>query len=496
MESWLWHRDYALGVEEPDRQRRELVRLVNHWCSPKSREAGLLQGFDTLLALMQECFQAELALMAASGRPALIQEEQVRRHRDFLQQLAAWRPELPCLPTTAENVRAFMMAWLEVHFLEDGALSEVMPAQNCPEPPAPAEDGSARSRHLTAALYRLITAQAHLNQQLIQANAVLGEKLAQRGKALSDARSRLESEQQETTLLLGKVEEAQRVLIQTEKMAAIGQLAAGMSHEINNPVGYILSNFSAMEEAVERLLTLMAVYERYQPASGEGWAVLNSARAVAEYEFLPDDLRDILSESRQGLDRIKHIVQNLKDFSHVDESDWQDADLNQCVTLALNLLQDQFIGRVKVEQQLSPIRPVHCVPAQINQVLLILLNNAMQALPEGMGHLAVRTGSQSHQAWFEVEDDGRGMGLEVQHRIFEPFYTTRPVGQGTGLGLSLAWDIVVQRHGGSFDVTSEPGAGTRMRVWLPFESTAATGAAGPNPVDEAAPLSQAMEQPS
>lgn len=480
MEAWLWDREYALGMEELDRQRRELVRLISHWCSPKSREAGLLPGFDTILARLDETFQGEARHLAELGAEAEAREAHGRCHRDFQDQLRAWRPELPCLHSTAESVRDYMIAWLEVYFLDVDAYGLVG---------AEREDVTKRYPRLNAALYRLVAAQGHMNTQLLEANVVLGEKLAQRGKALADARSRLESEQMETTLLLSKVEEAQRLLIHTEKMAAIGQLAAGISHEINNPVGFILSNFGALEDAVERLLGLLEVHEHYQPSSGQGVAALNQARTEAEYQYLPDDLRDILRESRDGLERIKRIVQNLKDFSHVDESDWQEADLNQCVVLALNLLKEHFSARVVLEHHLSPLAPVHCVPAQINQVLLILINNALQALPEAGGHITLRTGSQRDQAWIEVQDTGRGMGAEVRHRIFEPFFTTRPVGQGTGLGLSLAWDIVVQRHGGSFDVSSDPGTGTRMRVWLPFAPPVAT-------VVGADCVTQALEQAS
>lgn len=464
MDALAWGRCYVTGVDELDRQRRELARLVSHWGLPKLRDDGLVPGFDAIVARLQTCFDDEERILGERELDTGRRDDHGRAHRDFLGRLADLRPDADALPGSVELLREYMAAWLEAHYLGlDRDLSSRQ--RRTDHDTEPATDQAS----LLAAMKRLIQAQDRQNRDLVQANQCLGEKLALRGRALAEARSRLEAEQKDMTDLLGKVEEAQRLLIHTEKMAAIGQLAAGISHEVNNPVGFVLSNFTTLEIYVDRLLNLVKVHEKFQPTSGAGVEELAAARYAADYDYLWDDLRALMRESREGLERVRRIVQNLKDFSHVDEADWQASDLNAGMSMALKLLNDEITGRAAVNVELGVPPPVYCIPAQINQVFLILLNNALQSLRQDKGRISVRSGQQRDLAWFEVEDNGCGMQPEIRHRIFEPFFSTRPVGQGTGLGLSLAWDIVVQRHGGSFDVQSEPGVGTRVRIWLPTQ---------------------------
>lgn len=461
MDVLTWDRHFATGVDGLDRQRRELTRLVSKLCIPSARKGEMAQAFDGLMERLRHCFSDEESLMASQVLDAGHRDSHSRRHREFLEQLASLRPDNEVLPASAELLRDFVAAWLRVHFLSQDKDMALRLSKKPAAPEAPLADGQ-----LAPAVDRLAQLQGRLNRDLAEANRNLADKLAQRTRALSDARNRLESEQAEMTALLGKVEEAQRAVIHTEKMAAVGQLAAGISHEINNPVGFVLSNFNTLEVYVERLIQLVTVHERFQPASGPGAEALAAARYAADYDYLCDDMRELMKESRDGLVRIRRIVQNLKDFSHVDESEWQEVDINTGIASALALVNEEVSGKLEVVRQLETLPLVHCIPAQVNQVVLNLLYNAIQSLTPG-GRITLRSGAQRDWVWFEVEDTGRGMEAEVKRRIFEPFYTTRPVGQGTGLGLSLAWDIIVQRHGGSFDVTSEPGVGTTVRVWLP-----------------------------
>ena len=295
--------------------------------------------------------------------------------------------------------------------------------------------------------------------------------VASRTAQLAEANTELERDRHELELLLSKVEEAQQQLLQSEKMAAIGQLAAGVAHEINNPVGYVNSNLGTLKTYIEHLLNLVAAYERAE--AGGSRDELEAARRDADIEFLREDLPSLIAESRDGLGRVTKIVQDLKDFSRIDQAEHQSANLNAALESTLNVVWNELKYKAEVVRELGDIPEVQCVPAQINQVFMNLLVNAAQAIPT-MGRITIRSGLDHEHVWFEVADTGTGIPEHVRKRIFEPFFTTKPVGKGTGLGLSISYDIIVKKHGGRFDVTSEPGKGTCFRIWLPVVRPAVT----------------------
>jgi signal transduction histidine kinase len=258
-------------------------------------------------------------------------------------------------------------------------------------------------------------------------------------------------------------------LVQSEKLASIGQLAAGVAHEINNPIGYIFSNFGTLDGYLGRLFEMLAAYEAAEPGLREpaAAAALRGLRERLELDFLREDIPSLMSESRQGIVRVRQIVQDLKDFSRVDATqDWQLADLHHGIDSTLNIVASEIKYRADVVKEYGAIPEVECMPSQINQVVMNLLVNAAHAMGGRRGRITVRTGAADEQAWIEVADDGSGMAPETLKRIFEPFFTTKPVGQGTGLGLSLSYGIV-QKHHGRIDVRSAPGEGTTFRVTLP-----------------------------
>ena len=287
--------------------------------------------------------------------------------------------------------------------------------------------------------------------------------VATRTAELASANAVLEDDRRELELLLSKIEEAQQQLLQSEKMAAIGQLAAGVAHEINNPVGFVNSNLGSLKTYVNQLLTVISAYESNDPAQ------ITEARQKADLDFLREDLPSLLSESQDGLSRVTKIVQDLKDFSRVDQADHQPSDLNAALESTLNVVANEIKYKAEVVRELGDIPLVDCVPAQINQVFMNLLVNAAQATPE-RGKIIVRSGLENNHVWFEIEDTGKGMSAEIQQRIFEPFFTTKPVGQGTGLGLSISYDIIVKKHSGRMDVRSKPDQGTCFRLWLPLQT--------------------------
>lgn len=312
-----------------------------------------------------------------------------------------------------------------------------------------------------------VTERRRAEERLLQYQNELESQVVQRTAQLAKANVELENERHELELLLSKVDEAQQQLLQSEKMAAIGQLAAGVAHEINNPVGYVNSNLGSLKTYVERLLNLLAAYEAVE-AGGDRQSLV-AAQKEADIEFLREDLPLLIEESREGLSRVTKIVQDLKDFSRIDQAERQSADLNAALESTLNVVWNEIKYKAEVIRELGEIPKVDCVPAHINQVFMNLLVNAAQAI-EKSGTITLRSGLENNYVWFEVADTGSGIPEAVRQRIFEPFFTTKPIGKGTGLGLSISYDIIVKRHGGRFDVTSEPGKGTCFRIWLPVHS--------------------------
>jgi PAS domain S-box-containing protein len=285
--------------------------------------------------------------------------------------------------------------------------------------------------------------------------------------SLRDSNQALTQERAEQKLLIVKLEEAQNQLLQSEKMASIGQLAAGVAHEINNPIGYVNSNLGSLDKYIQSLFDLVAAYEQAESAIADGEALsrVQAAKRGADLEFLREDVVALLSESREGITRVKKIVQDLKDFSHVDESEWQIADLHQGLESTLNIVWNEIKYKAEVVKVYVDLPEVECLPSQLNQVFMNLLVNAAHAI-EVRGTITLRTGVEGEEVWVEIADTGKGIAPENLNRIFDPFFTTKPVGKGTGLGLSLSYSIV-QRHHGRIEVTSVAGKGTTFRICLP-----------------------------
>jgi len=285
-------------------------------------------------------------------------------------------------------------------------------------------------------------------------------------------RRRIEDEMQvqliELTELNHKLTEAQNQLLQSEKMASVGQLAAGVAHEINNPIGYINSNLGSLKGQVEDLLGVLDAYEKAIPAlagNADLLADIEMAKTMADIEFLRQDIVNLIDESLEGVQRVKTIVENLKDFSRVDTAEWHYANLEQGLESTLNIVWNEIKYKADVVKEYAGLPEIECIASQMNQVFVNLLINAAQAI-ETRGVITVRTGFDDDTVWVEIEDTGNGIKPEHLNKIFEPFFTTKPVGKGTGLGLSLAYGIV-NRHHGRMVVCSEVGKGTAFRVTLP-----------------------------
>lgn len=283
----------------------------------------------------------------------------------------------------------------------------------------------------------------------------------------------------ELTELNRKLSEAQEQLLQSEKLASIGQLAAGVAHEINNPIGYVHSNLGSLENYLKDLFDLTAQVEDVLaelPESDPLRRRITALRDRFDLAFIKEDLPALLEESKEGITRVKKIVQDLKDFSRVDTSqEWQMADLHSGIDSTLNIVRNEIKYKADVVKEYGDLPHVECLLSQLNQVFMNLLVNAAHAMKDKeRGTITVRTGQcDEREVWIEVSDDGCGISPANLKRIFDPFFTTKPVGKGTGLGLSLAYGIV-QKHHGRIEVKSEEGRGTTFRVVLPVSQANAT----------------------
>jgi signal transduction histidine kinase len=264
--------------------------------------------------------------------------------------------------------------------------------------------------------------------------------------------------------------ETQSALCQSEKLASVGQLAAGVAHEINNPLAYVLNNLAVLRQDVPALL---AVLDRYQfgrealaGAAPELAAEIARVEEEADLPYLRDNLERLVVKSLEGLQRVRQIVRNLRDFARLDEAELKEVDLNAGLESTLEMIGHEVKKKaLTLQREYGTLPPVPCHPGKVNQVFLNLLVNAVQACREG-GRITVRSRVEAAEVAVEVEDTGCGIAPEHRRRLFEPFFTTKPLGEGTGLGLSLSYGIV-REHGGRIEVESEVGRGTLFRVRLP-----------------------------
>ncbi|MBA4061017.1 MAG: ATPase [Verminephrobacter sp.] len=268
-----------------------------------------------------------------------------------------------------------------------------------------------------------------------------------------------------------KLSDAQSKLIQSEKLASIGQLAAGVAHEINNPIGFIFSNFGTLEQYLEDLFQMLDAYEQAEASVSDGAALarIRSLKADLDIDYLKEDIPNLMRESRDGIQRVRKIVQDLKDFSRVDaRQEWESVDLHAGIDSTLNIVNNEIKYKADVVKHYGALPEVQCLPSELNQVFMNLLVNAAHAITAERGTITISTGVEGRNVWVEVADTGAGIAQENLQRIFDPFFTTKPVGKGTGLGLSLSYGIV-QKHSGRMEVHSELGVGTRFRVTLPIQ---------------------------
>ncbi|MGD1712546.1 sensor histidine kinase [Dapis sp. BLCC M172] len=284
------------------------------------------------------------------------------------------------------------------------------------------------------------------------------------------ASQRVEKRTTELTQALEDLQQTQAQLIQTEKMSSLGQMVAGIAHEINNPVSFLHGNISHIQEYTENIFDLLNLYQQLYPDSHPQ---IEDLMDEIDIDYIISDLPQIISSMQMGTDRIKNIVVSLRNFSRLDESQVKSVDLHEGIDNTLLILSHKLIQGVEILKNYGDLPLVECYPAQLNQVFMNIIANAIDAMLESdiqPKQIVIQTEKVAEDRVFvKIRDNGPGIPTEVKDKIFDPFFTTKPVGKGTGLGLSISYQII-EKHQGKIEVISQPGKGTEFAIALPVYS--------------------------
>lgn len=296
----------------------------------------------------------------------------------------------------------------------------------------------------------------------------------QLGIALQQAELLKQTQHQAQTLVqtLAELRQAQTQLIQNEKMAGLGQLVAGVAHEINNPINFIYGNLSYVEEYAQDLLGLIQLYQECYPYPA---APIGDRANTIDLDFIISDLPKILDSMKIGTERIRQLVLSLRTFSRIDESQMKRVNIHDGIDSTLMILQHRLKTRpdrvnIKISREYGELPLVECYAAQLNQVFMNIFSNSIDALEDRIEQpwLRIQTEVQGEQVIVTIQDNGTGIDDKIKERIFDPFFTTKPIGKGTGLGLSIGYQIIVEKHKGLLDFTSSPGRGTEFKITIPI----------------------------
>ena len=331
-----------------------------------------------------------------------------------------------------------------------------------------------------------INSMAQRIQQLLTERAQKTAHLKDLNQQLSQRTEQLEQEVGERKHTEAALRQSQAQLVQTEKMSSLGQLVAGIAHEINNPVNFIHGNLRHVKTYTQDLLNLIDFYQQESPEMNEG---LQAAMDSVDLTFVQEDLPKVVDSMQMGTSRIREIVKSLRIFSRLDEAACKAVNIHEGIDSALMILQNRLKAsrdrpEITVVRDYGSLPPVECYPGQLNQVFLNLLSNAIDALDErhqqdsqqaletAPGMIQIRTQSSQH-GWVEiaVRDNGLGIAAATQSKLFDPFFTTKPVGKGTGLGLSISYQIVTEKHQGHLRCSSMPGEWTQFTIAIPMRQT-------------------------
>jgi PAS domain S-box-containing protein len=294
------------------------------------------------------------------------------------------------------------------------------------------------------------------------------EELIKKNKEIEEGRQNLQLALEELEGAYKELKATQSKILQQEKMASIGQLAAGVAHEINNPMAFISSNLGTLDKYVNRLTEFIQTQSEVIGSLHTTEAIegLKGKQKELKLDYITEDIKGLITESLDGSERVRKIVQGLKSFARVDEAEYKYADINECIESTINIVWNELKYKATLKKDYGNLPLTKCYPQQINQVFMNLLINAGHAI-ESQGEITIKTWAEDGSIWVAISDTGHGIPKEDLNKIFEPFFTTKEVGKGTGLGLSITYEIV-QKHDGEITVESEVGKGTTFTVRLPI----------------------------
>jgi signal transduction histidine kinase len=277
----------------------------------------------------------------------------------------------------------------------------------------------------------------------------------------------LEVQKKELQLALENLKTTQSQLIDAEKMASVGLLTAGIAHELNNPINFVSGSVNPLRRNIKDLLTLLGKYDDLVTSKGlsEEFEEVNVLKDKLDYTYVTKEISNLLEGIVEGANRSSQIVKGLRSFSRLDEEKCQIYDIHEGIESSLILLHNKIKNRITIRRDYGEFEHIECYPSKLNQVVMNILTNSIQAIKE-KGEIHIKTVSSDTGVKISIKDNGRGMTPEVKKHIFEPFFTTKEVGKGTGLGLSISFGIIEQ-HNGDIDVISEPGKGTEFIITLP-----------------------------
>jgi len=297
------------------------------------------------------------------------------------------------------------------------------------------------------------------------------EEIAAQKDHLVLLNNQLEEQKRELNETLDALRRAQSHLVQAEKMASLGQVTAGVAHELNNPLNFICTSIKPLQRNVEDLLAILTKYDSIIEKDKLS-ARFNDVKALKDeldYKFLLNETGSLLDGIYEGASRSEHIVKDLRTFSRMDENEFKGVNIHEGIDSTLLLLKHKVQGKITIHKAYGKLQHVECLPGKLNQVFMNIITNSILAIEE-KGDIYITTSSVDDKARISIRDTGKGMSREIMEHIFEPFYTTREVGKGTGLGLSISYSII-EEHGGTIEVQSEPGAGSEFIITLPFTRT-------------------------
>lgn len=294
--------------------------------------------------------------------------------------------------------------------------------------------------------------------------------LKQLTRRLEESNRMLESKSRQLEEAYAELKTSQHKTLQREKMASVGQLAAGVTHEINNPIGFISSNLRTLDKYVSQIKYFIKAQDEVLQVIGNRTALetISQVRTDLKLDYISEDIGDLISESLEGAERVRKIVQDLKTFSRVDEAEWKFVNFVESLESTINIVWNEIKYKAKLVRDFAELPPVRCYPHQLNQVFMNLLLNAAQAIDKE-GEIKVKAWQEGEMVIFSIADNGTGIPKKNLNKIFEPFFTTKEIGKGTGLGLGLSYEIV-KKHQGDIFVESEIGKGTTFTVRIPIDA--------------------------